>query len=82
MMVNDDKRKALAEAPGPVAGPARVVELTDWERQVLQYLAAGYTNAQIAQRLFRSEKTVRNRLSVLYQKLGVANRAGAVGATI
>lgn len=52
--------------------------LTAIERAVLQRLAAGHTNAQIGQHLGRSEKTVRNRLTRVYAKLGVANRAQAV----
>jgi two-component system, NarL family, response regulator DevR len=52
--------------------------LTAIERAVLQRLAAGHTNAQIGQHLGRSEKTVRNRLTRVYAKLGVVNRAQAV----
>ena len=52
--------------------------LTAIERAVLQRLAAGHTNAQIGQHLGRSEKTVRNRLTRVYAKLGVTNRAQAV----
>ena len=52
--------------------------LTAIERAVLHRLAAGHTNAQIGQQLGRSEKTVRNRLTRVYAKLGVANRAQAV----
>ena len=54
--------------------------LTAIERAVLHRLAAGHTNAQIGQHLGRSEKTVRNRLTRVYAKLGVANRAEAVAA--
>ena len=50
------------------------------ERAVLQRLAAGHTNTQIGQHLGRSEKTVRNRLTRVYAKLGVSNRAQAVAA--
>lgn len=45
---------------------------------LLRCLAAGCTNAQIASRSKRSEKTVRNQLTRVYAKLGVANRAAAV----
>ena len=52
--------------------------LTTAEHAVLHWLAAGRSNAQIGQCLRRSEKTVRNQLTRVYAKLGVANRAEAV----
>jgi DNA-binding NarL/FixJ family response regulator len=51
--------------------------LTERERDILQLLAAGYDNRTIAARLFLSEKTVGNRLSEIFQKLGVSNRTQA-----
>ncbi|MGE0321450.1 MAG: response regulator transcription factor [Polyangiaceae bacterium] len=53
--------------------------LTAREREVVSYLRLGYTNRDIAHALGTSVKTVRNQLSVAYGKLGVANRAEAVG---
>jgi two-component system, NarL family, nitrate/nitrite response regulator NarL len=52
--------------------------LNDRERRLLEWLAAGRTNAQIGQCAGRSEKTIRNQLTHIYAKLGVANRAEAV----
>ena len=52
--------------------------LTANEHVVLRLLASGRSNAQIGQCLARSEKTVRNWLTCIYTKLGVANRAEAV----
>jgi DNA-binding NarL/FixJ family response regulator len=52
--------------------------LTTAERFVLNRLASGHTNAQIGHHLGRSEKTVRNQLTRIYAKLGVANRVEAV----
>jgi DNA-binding NarL/FixJ family response regulator len=51
--------------------------LTPREREIVQLLAAGHDNRTIAARLFLSEKTVGNRLSEIFQKLGVANRTQA-----
>src|SRR5262249_12007996 len=51
--------------------------LTDRERQILQGIAAGESNRQIAGRLVISEHTVRAHLRNLMRKLGVANRAQA-----
>ncbi|MEV6302036.1 response regulator transcription factor [Actinoplanes sp. NPDC051861] len=53
-------------------------ELTDREREVLDVLASGADNREIARRLYLSEKTVRNHVSALFLKLGVRDRAAAV----
>lgn len=52
--------------------------LDEHERQLLDWLAAGRTNAQIGCCTGRSEKTVRNQLTRIHAKLGVVNRAQAV----
>jgi DNA-binding NarL/FixJ family response regulator len=52
--------------------------LSPREREVLALLSEGLGNAQIGERLTISEKTVRNHISKLYDKLGVWNRAQAV----
>jgi DNA-binding NarL/FixJ family response regulator len=53
-------------------------ELTDRERQVLELVAAGCGNHDIARRLVLSEKTVRNHVSAILFKLHVSDRAAAV----
>lgn len=64
-------------APGerPAAGEEA---LSRREREVLHLLCRGLGNADIGRRLLISEKTVRNHLSNLYRKLGVANRGQAI----
>jgi DNA-binding NarL/FixJ family response regulator len=52
--------------------------LTAREVEVLGLLARGRTNEQIARSLFLSVKTVRNNVSAIFAKLGVASRAEAV----
>ena len=52
--------------------------LTDREREVLQLLVEGRTNAQVAELLFVSAKTVDNHRTRLMEKLGVHNAAGLV----
>jgi len=54
------------------------LSLTALERELLRWVAAGRSNAQIARLRGRSEATIRNQLHALYKKLGVANRAEAV----
>ena len=45
--------------------------LTDREREILDLIAQGYTNAAIAERLVLSERTIENRLNQLYRELGL-----------
>lgn len=49
-------------------------ELTEREREVLANVGAGFSNAQIAQRLFMSEATVKAHVSKIFAKLGCTNR--------
>lgn len=55
-------------------------ELTGREREVVELLAQGLANRQIAKRLFLSEATVKTNLVHAYEKLGVDNRTAAVAA--
>jgi two-component system response regulator DesR len=52
--------------------------LSEREREVLDLIAAGSTNKEIAGRLFLSPYTVKEHTSALYRKLGARNRADAV----
>jgi pimeloyl-ACP methyl ester carboxylesterase/DNA-binding CsgD family transcriptional regulator len=52
--------------------------LSPREREVLQLITEGFANAQIGERLEISEKTVRNHVSSIYDKLGVWSRAQAM----
>lgn len=52
--------------------------LSDREQDVVRLIAAGLTNSAIAERLFLSEKTVRNHVSAIFRKLGASNRVDAV----
>jgi two-component system, NarL family, response regulator DevR len=49
-------------------------DLTERERSILLLVAEGMTNREIAARLFLSEKTVRNYVSIILQKMGLSNR--------
>ncbi|MGO4836918.1 LuxR C-terminal-related transcriptional regulator, partial [Rhizobiaceae sp. 2RAB30] len=56
--------------------------LTASESAVLDLVAEGLDNRSIAVRLGKSEKTVRNQLSVIFDKLGVRNRSQAIVKTL
>ncbi len=58
--------------------PTEEGELTERERQALQLLARGYTNAQIAEAMVITERTARFHLENILTKLGVSNRTEAV----
>jgi DNA-binding NarL/FixJ family response regulator len=63
---------------GPRAASSEIFpELTDREREILQLIARGQSNAAIAEQLSISLKTVRNHVSNIYNKLQVADRAQA-----
>jgi DNA-binding NarL/FixJ family response regulator len=60
-------------------GPADLFpELTDREREILSMIAQGRNNAEIAQRLTLSSKTIRNHITNIFSKLQVADRAQAI----
>ena len=62
-------------APRP---PQAFPELTEREREVLNLIAQGHDNPEIARRLVISIKTVRNHVSNIFSKLQVADRAQAI----
>ena len=59
------------------ASRAETDALTPREREIVQLLAEGHDNRAIAARLHLSEKTVGNRMSEIFQKLGASNRTQA-----
>lgn len=52
-------------------------ELTDREMQILSLIAEGYSNKEIADKLFLSEKTVKNHVYNIFRKLDVKDRTQA-----
>jgi DNA-binding NarL/FixJ family response regulator len=58
------------------------IQLSERETDVLQLMARGLTNADIARELYLSEGTVRNYTSALFTKLGVNDRTQAVLAAL
>jgi len=77
--------KVLAQISGAQSGAkpleleaARITSLTNREREIISLVSQGLKNQQIADRLFISEGTVRNHLTVIYEKLGVTDRFGLI----
>jgi DNA-binding NarL/FixJ family response regulator len=61
-----------------VAADSAFAGLTGRERDVLELIAQGLDNAQIAARLSVSDKTVRNNITHIFDKIGVENRSQAI----
>jgi DNA-binding CsgD family transcriptional regulator len=83
----DEMRELAARAgeePVPVrrARRAHPAGLTEREVEVLRLVAEGLTNAQVADRLVISPRTVNFYLTTIYGKLGVSNRGAAIRAAM
>lgn len=74
-------RRPAPQLPPATASPPETPAADGFstrEREVLHFLALGYTNQQIADALFVSPNTVKTHLARLYEKLGVNRRARAL----
>ena len=69
--------KVLARLRESRAEDPALASLTDQERKVLAGLAEGKTNREIGESLFLAEKTVKNYVSRILEKLGLSRRAEA-----
>jgi DNA-binding NarL/FixJ family response regulator len=65
-------------APHPAQAALPFPDLTEREREILTLIAQGRSNAEIAQSLVISLKTVRNYISSIFSKLQVADRSQAI----
>ena len=63
---------------GPVS--ADLSELSEREREVLELVAAGMSNEEIAERLFLSTRTVERHLSNVYAKLRLSGKSARAAA--
>jgi DNA-binding CsgD family transcriptional regulator len=66
---------ASQRGPGDKAAPTAVTQLSDAEQRVAALAAFGYTNGQIAHKLYITVSTVEQHLTRVYRKLGIAGRA-------
>jgi two-component system, NarL family, response regulator DevR len=57
--------------------PSELRGLTEQERRILEYIAQGLTNHEIAQKMFLADKTVKNYVSSVLAKLGLERRTQA-----
>lgn len=73
---------ATASAPAVPALRERFPDLTPREANVLEHIAAGRTNPQIAAELFLTVPTVKSYVNQVFAKLGVATRAEAVARVL
>ena len=78
-----DFKKELNEFLGAAeqvdtSAPQEFAALTTREREILDWIARGQTNAQIAHCLHIAEKTVRNHVTSVFSKLGARHRAQAI----
>ncbi len=78
--VADGLRRGLMAVQERRAVEKRLQELglTPREQEIAKLLCEGFTNTQIASALYLSEGTARNYVSLIYEKLGVKDRANAV----
>ncbi|MEU8157538.1 response regulator transcription factor [Micromonospora sp. NPDC048986] len=69
--------RVLERVRNGVEQPRELRSLTEQERRILEYVAEGLTNREIAGRMFLAEKTVKNYVSSVLAKLGLERRTQA-----
>lgn len=75
LLTNSQNRIEENQNNNPIA--SLVNQLSSREKEILQLMAEGLDNKEIAKKLFIAEQTVKNYVSVIYSKLGVRDRVQA-----
>jgi DNA-binding NarL/FixJ family response regulator len=70
-------QRVLERIRNGVEQPRELKSLTEQERRILEHIAEGLTNREIASKMFLAEKTVKNYVSSLLAKLGLERRTQA-----
>ncbi len=74
----DIARKLMEDIQNAEGEASQEGSLTEREVEILQHMALGQTNQEIADELFLSERTVRTHVTNILAKLGLSNRTQAV----
>ncbi|HEY4388010.1 MAG TPA: response regulator transcription factor [Ktedonobacteraceae bacterium] len=84
LLAGDASRRVIKRMNALSTGGAGTpgAELTEREREVLALVARGQTNKQIAETLYVSEKTARNHVSNILEKLGLSRRSEAAAYAV
>ena len=70
-------RRVIAETKSTQHATSELSSLTDREHEVLNLLAQGLTNKEIAEKLFITTNTVKRHLKAIFEKLDVHTRSAA-----
>ena len=71
------EKMIIANSPPKVKSPPELATLTPREKEVLKLIAAGYSNREIAEQLYITERTVKNHVNSILRRLNLRDRTQA-----